>query len=615
MVAELPSLLQFLLSVLKLSNHHPVVQDSDTTEEYLEEEGEFGEDAPSPKEEIDEITGDFEETPAQIVAVRTEYDHVIERSFVVISKLMCMPDVRSVCQEGLYSMLVESLQHVSSLLNGSSDELAIQEACVMMRLLSYLDFESHNLDILILLSSIIQSFHSRSLTRSECYLSNVYLNGKAITQFYIDTLLCFKQYIFLLNNQLAQTDIESIITSLYSTITQSVTVPPNLLLITISHVLLYLASNCSIQNLSNLACACRFPPSHLVITPLTTNFTKATAQCPLIIQRQLLLFSLYLLVHNLRGDVLQNALSSLLLPLFSNIQGPSATSPTLRRSGSFRFAAGSASVVSTSVFSRSVYLLTAVIKVSYSMNKSVRSVVYPQLLPALAQIAQYLCESCDKNDSSCNYENCRIMWNFVIYGASFFRSHKEDYQQFFPIIASLLQQLPGVLSRVTNSVKSILCGVWGVGLTCRRAALGEDPAADQHHHDGAHDRSRIPEQHGDAPVAGRRGGDPLSQHGCDGDLRQVLQHGERRQSNRYAIDLLSAYHFPLQDADCYGLRADSVPVPVSADCFGGSDAGAAVGNSGDVPKLRDARVLQDRCVQGEYAPDDECAAAPGGCGG
>ena len=95
----------------------------------------------------------------------------------------------------------------------------------------------------------------------------------------------------------------------------------------------------------------------------------------------------------------------------------------------------------------------------------------------------------------------------------------------------------------------------------------------------------------------------------------MLQHGERRQSNRYAIDLLSAYHFPLQDADCYGLRADSVPVPVSADCLGCGDAGAAVGNSGDVPKLRDARVLQDRCVQGEYAPDDECAAAPGGCGG
>ena len=89
------------------------------------------------------------------------------------------------------------------------------------------------------------------VSRSECYVSNVYLNGKTLTQFYINTLLCFKQYIYLLNNQLAGA---GIITSLYSTITQPVTVPPNLLLITISHLLIYLASNCSIQNLSNLAC-------------------------------------------------------------------------------------------------------------------------------------------------------------------------------------------------------------------------------------------------------------------------------------------------------------------------------------------------------------------------
>ena len=36
------------------------------------------------------------------------------------------------------------------------------------------------------------------VSRSECYVSNVYLNGKTLTQFYINTLLCFKQYIYLL---------------------------------------------------------------------------------------------------------------------------------------------------------------------------------------------------------------------------------------------------------------------------------------------------------------------------------------------------------------------------------------------------------------------------------
>ena len=193
------------------------------------------------------------------------------------------------------------------------------------------------------------------------------------------------------------------------------------------------------------------------MSSLTTSFTKETAQCPLIIQKQLLLFALFLLVHNLRGDALQASLSSLFLPLFSNLQSTTATSPTLRRAPSFRFGGNSASVVSSSVFSRSVYLLTAVIRVSSSMNKTVRSVLYPELMPALQRISQCLIDSCERNDSSMNYENCRIMWNVVIYCSSIFRSHKESYAQFYAVAGALLQQLPNMLNHITNSVKSILC--------------------------------------------------------------------------------------------------------------------------------------------------------------
>ena len=193
------------------------------------------------------------------------------------------------------------------------------------------------------------------------------------------------------------------------------------------------------------------------MSSLISSFTKETAQCPLIIQKQLLLFALFLLVHNLRGDALLASLSSLFLPLFSNLQSTTATSPTLRRAPSFRFGGNSASVVSSSVFSRSVYLLTAVIRVSSSMNKTVRSVLYPELMPALQRISQCLIDSCERNDSSMNYENCRIMWNFVIYCSSIFRSHKESYAQFYAIAGALLQQLPNMLNHITNSVKSILC--------------------------------------------------------------------------------------------------------------------------------------------------------------
>ncbi|KAM7455173.1 hypothetical protein BLSTO_04069 [Blastocystis sp. subtype 1] len=101
--ADLPCLLQHLLGVLRLSANHPVVRDSDRSEEYLEEAGEAsegGEEAAA-KEEVDELTGDFEETPAQILPVVTEYDHVLEKTFVVASKLLAVPEVRAACCEGV----------------------------------------------------------------------------------------------------------------------------------------------------------------------------------------------------------------------------------------------------------------------------------------------------------------------------------------------------------------------------------------------------------------------------------------------------------------------------------------------------------------------------------
>lgn len=67
-------------------------------------------------------------------------------------------------------------------------------------------------------------------------------------------LLCFKQYIFLLNNKLGEADMKDILLSLYSTITNTVTIPPPLLLITISDVLIYIASNCSFHDLSGMPC-------------------------------------------------------------------------------------------------------------------------------------------------------------------------------------------------------------------------------------------------------------------------------------------------------------------------------------------------------------------------
>lgn len=141
-----------------------------------------------------------------------------------------------------------------------------------------------------------------------------------------------------------------------------------------------------------------------------------------------------------------------------------------RRANSFRGAPfnASASVVLNSQFTRSAYLVTAMLRVSYSMNAQVRDVIYPRLLPALRVVAQTLCEVCAKSESASNYENCRILWNFVLYAAMVLRGRKDQAAQFLPLAASLLQQLPAVLQRLAAQPKATLSPPRG-----RASRLGE----------------------------------------------------------------------------------------------------------------------------------------------
>lgn len=289
-------------------------------------------------------------------------------------------------------------------------------------------------------------------------MNSIYIKGKEVTSFYIHTLLCFKQYIFLLNNQLDKTDIESIICSLYSTITNAVTVPPNLLLLTIANVLIYVASNCSIQNIFNLPCTTSFPLS-FVCQSLITNFFKETVSCQFIIQKQLLLFVIHLLIRNLQGSELQQALSTLISPIVNNILTPVSPVLSTRRTFNFRQAANP-SVVMSSIFIRSVYLLTAVVKVSYTSNKAVRDVLYQDLLAVLSTVVQTLCSCFEHQDNSYNYDNCRMMWNFVLYASSILRGHKASYGSFLPLVGSLFNHLPALLSQVSNTVKAMICVCW-----------------------------------------------------------------------------------------------------------------------------------------------------------
>lgn len=202
--------------------------------------------------------------------------------------------------------------------------------------------------------------------------------------------------------------------------------------------------------------------SYIVFSPLIGHFFKETIQCPFVIQKQLLLFLIHLLLHNLRGNDLQQGLTVLITPLVTNILTP--TSPVQmsnRRAFTFRQQGTNPSVVVNSLYIRSVYLLTAVVKVSYTANKMVRDVLYPHLLSVLTAVVQNLSECFDRQENAHNYENCRIMWNFVLYTTSVLRGHRASYSTFLPLVGELFQHLPNLLSHVTNTVKSMICKAIG----------------------------------------------------------------------------------------------------------------------------------------------------------
>lgn len=179
------------------------------------------------------------------------------------------------------------------------------------------------------------------------------------------------------------------------------------------------------------------------------------------------MFVIHLLLRNLQGHDLQQALHTLITPLVTNVITPTSPSQmSSRRAFTFRQSTTSSpSVVVSSLYIRSIYLLTAVVKVSYTANKAVRDVLYPDLISVLTAVIQNLCGCFDRSDSSNSFENCRLMWNFVLYTSSVLRGHKAVYPSFLPLVGNILQHLPSLVSQISNSVKSVMC--W----CCRRRSF------------------------------------------------------------------------------------------------------------------------------------------------
>ena len=156
--AEFPSLLQFIIHTLPSSNRHPVLATAESTDPFLEEEGDIllTTIVNSTIDMIDENTGDFEDVPAIVDEPRTEYDYIIEKSLLVLSKLMLLPSISESSIDGLYSMVMNSFQSVLAVLGKGDDDERMSDYSVMMKMVSYLNFQQRNIEVLVILSQIIK---------------------------------------------------------------------------------------------------------------------------------------------------------------------------------------------------------------------------------------------------------------------------------------------------------------------------------------------------------------------------------------------------------------------------------------------------------------------------
>ena len=194
------------------------------------------------------------------------------------------------------------------------------------------------------------------------------------------------------------------------------------------------------------------------------NFVKETSQCPLTIQRQLLIFLIYLLVHNLPQATYSTALSQLFTPIYNALRAPSFSPRVTQRrffdansQGGVNQNSAGLSVITSSMYLRCVFLLTGALQESKSLSKPVRDVIFSQLISVMIQMAQSLVEIAQTSENSTKYENCRRVWNCILYATAYLRTMRAAHVQLLPIVASLLEQLPYVLSRVCNSTKAIIC--------------------------------------------------------------------------------------------------------------------------------------------------------------
>lgn len=153
----LSSLFQFVFQLILERNRHPILAECSHTNELTEEDG----DIPMANEEdrksqIDDMTGDYEEVPQDDFVVVSEYDHLLYTSIRLLSSLFEFQPIYQHNVSAFYSFCYGELQKSVVLVSQSDWNPELQDCSTILRVITNLSFNEHNIDILLLLSNLIK---------------------------------------------------------------------------------------------------------------------------------------------------------------------------------------------------------------------------------------------------------------------------------------------------------------------------------------------------------------------------------------------------------------------------------------------------------------------------
>lgn len=153
----LSSLFQFVFQLILERNQHPILTECSHTSELTEEDGDIptsnDEDV---KSQVDDMTGDYEEVPQDDFVVVSEYDHLLYTSIRLLSNLFEFLPIYQQNVSAFYSFCYGELQKSVVLVSQSDWSTELQDCSTILRVITNLSFNEHNIDILLLLSNLIK---------------------------------------------------------------------------------------------------------------------------------------------------------------------------------------------------------------------------------------------------------------------------------------------------------------------------------------------------------------------------------------------------------------------------------------------------------------------------